>query len=409
LPNCAESIAHRAETGFGSLVPIDVTMPRLTDSMDSATVARWLIADGEPVSRGDELVEIETDKATMVWEAEDDGTLKTVVAEGETVPVGAPIALLLAAGEDPPATESRPAEPVTAPPRIRASPVPEPVTAQARIRASPVARRLAVRHGVDLTGMSGTGPGGRVIKRDVEHAVASPPPARPTPNGGETKIVPLTSSQATIAKRMVAAKAQAPDFTVTVDVDMEAAVALRRDTAVEGAAAFSYNDLVIKACASALTEHRRVNSSFVDGAVAVHERIDIGIAVAAPGTLLVPTIAEADRKSVSVIAAESRELARRGRAGSLTPAEMTPGTFTISNLGMLGVSQFTAVLNAGQAAILAVGAVRDVPVVREGLVVAGASMTLTLTADHRVLYGADAAAFLAEVRALLEQPLRLLF
>jgi pyruvate dehydrogenase E2 component (dihydrolipoamide acetyltransferase) len=371
---------------------IDVKMPRLTDSMDSATVARWLIADGEPVSRGDELVEIETDKATMVWEAEDDGTLVTVVAEGETVPVGAPIALLLAAGEDRPGIGTSPA-----------------VTAPSRIRASPVARRFAVRLGVDLSGVSGTGPGGRVIKRDVEHAVASSPQARPTPDGGESEIVPLTSTQATIAKRMVTAKAQAPDFTVTVDVDMQAAVALRQDTAVEGRAAFSYNDLVIKACASALTEHRRVNSSFVDGAVAVHERIDIGIAVAAPGTLFVPTIAEADRKSVSAIAAESRELARRGRAGSLTPAEMTPGTFTISNLGMLGVSHFTAVLNAGQAAILAVGAVRAVPVVREGLVVAGASMTLTLTADHRVLYGADAAAFLAEVRALLEQPLRLLF
>jgi pyruvate dehydrogenase E2 component (dihydrolipoyllysine-residue acetyltransferase) len=372
----------------------EVRMPRLTDSMDSATVARWLIADGEPVSRGDELVEIETDKATMVWEAEDDGTLTTVVAAGETVPVGAPIALLLAAGEDPPATENRTVRAVTDPPRIR---------------ASPVARRFAVRHGIDLTDVSGSGPGGRVIKRDVEHAVASPPQARPTPNGDETEIVPLTSTQATIARRMVAAKAQAPDFTVTVDVDMEAAVALRRDTAVEGSAVFSYNDLVIKACASALTEHRRVNGNFVDGAVAVRRRIDIGIAVAAPGTLLVPTIAAADRKSVSAIAAESRELARRARAGSLTPAEMTPGTFTISNLGMLGVSHFTAVLNAGQAAILAVGAVRGVPVVRDGLVVAGTLMTLTLTADHRVLYGADAAAFLAEVRALLEQPMRLLF
>jgi pyruvate dehydrogenase E2 component (dihydrolipoamide acetyltransferase) len=373
-------------------MPIDVKMPRLTDSMDSATVARWLIADGELVSRGDVLVEIETDKATMVWEAEDDGTLATVVAEGETVPVGAPIALLFSAGEDRPEIGTPPA-----------------ATAPCRIRASPVARRCAVRHGIDLTVVSGTGPGGRIIKRDVEHAVASPPQARPTPNGGESQIVPLTSTQATIAKRMVAAKAQAPDFTVTIDVDMEAAVALRQNTAIEGRAAFSYNDLVIKACASALTEHRRVNSSFVDGAVAVHERINIGIAVAAPRTLLVPTIADADRKSVSAIAAESRELARRGRAGSLTPAEMTPGTFTISNLGMLGVSQFTAVLNAGQAAILAVGAVRGVPVVREGLVVAGTSMTLTLTADHRVLYGADAAAFLAEVRALLEQPLRLLF
>jgi pyruvate dehydrogenase E2 component (dihydrolipoamide acetyltransferase) len=401
-------------------MPIDVKMPRLSDSTDSATVGRWLIADGEPVSRGDELVEIETDKATMVWEAEDEGTLQRLVVEGETVAVGEPIARLLAAGEDPPpgedrpasqgppASEEQPAAPASNGTSSAAMTTPPAVTAPGRIRASPVARRIAARHDVDLSQLSGTGPHGRVIKRDVEHAAASPPQVRPTPNGGETDIVPLTSAQATIARRMVAAKSQAPDFTVSVDVDMEAAVAMRQDTAVDGTAAFSYNDLVIKACASALTEHRRVNSSFVEGGIAVHERIDIGVAVAAPGTLLVPTIAAADRKSLSVIAAESRELARRGRTGSLTPAEMTPGTFTISNLGMLGVTHFTAVLNAGQAAILAVGAVRGVPVVREGLVVAGTLMTLTLTADHRVLYGADAAAFLAEVRALLEQPLRLL-
>jgi pyruvate dehydrogenase E2 component (dihydrolipoamide acetyltransferase) len=249
-----------------------------------------------------------------------------------------------------------------------------------------------------------------VLKRDVEGSAPSPSPSpgEPAPQASDTELVALTPVQATIARRMVQAKSQAPDFTVSLDVDMEAAVALRQATATEGAAAFSYNDLVIKACALALTEHRRVNGRFVDGAVAIDERIDIGVAVAAPGTLLVPTIAGADRKSVSAIAAESRELARRARAGSLTPAEMSPGTFTISNLGMLGVTHFTAVLHAGQAAILAVGAVRGVPVVRDGAVVAGTTMTLTLTADHRVLYGADAAAFLASVRALLEAPLRLL-
>jgi pyruvate dehydrogenase E2 component (dihydrolipoamide acetyltransferase) len=377
-------------------MPIEVRMPRLSDSMDSATVARWLIADGEPVRLGEELVEVETDKATMAWEAEDEGILVTLVAEGGTVRVGEPIALLLAAGEDPPARGERPAG--EAAPRAAAP----------RIRASPVARRIATRHGVDLAELTGTGPGGRVLKRDVERTVGSPAPVSPDPDGREPELVPLTSVQATIAQRMVAAKAQAPEFTVSVDVDMEAAVALRRATAVEGKAAFSYNDLVIKACACALAEHPRVNSSFVDGGVAIHDRIDIAVAVAAPGTLLVPSIAEADRKSVSVIAAESRDLAQRARAGSLTPADLRPSTFTISNLGMLGVTHFTAVLNAGQAAILAVGAVRDVPVVREGVVVAGASMSMTLTADHRVLYGADAAAFLAEVRALLEQPLRLL-
>jgi len=375
---------------------IEVKMPRLSDSTDSATVARWLVADGEPVGLGEELVEVETDKATMVWEAEDEGILVTLVAEGGTVPVGEPIALLLAAGEEPPAPGRQP--PGEAPP----------AAAPRRIRASPVARRLAARHGVELAEVTGTGPGGRVLKRDVERAVGSPSPARPAPDGREPELLPLTSAQATIAQRMVAAKAQAPEFTVSIDVDMEAAVALRQATTVESTAAFSYNDLVIKACACALGEHPRVNSSFLEGAIAVHDRIDVAIAVAAPGTLLVPTIAEADRKSVSVIAAESRDLVERARAGSLTPADLRPSTFTVSNLGMLGVTQFTAVLNAGQAAILAVGAVRVVPVVREGVVVAGATMTITLTADHRVLYGADAAAFLAEVRALLEQPLRLL-
>ena len=265
------------------------------------------------------------------------------------------------------------------------------------MKASPVAKRLAATLGVDLTTLAGTGPSGRVVKRDVEAQRAL----------GQRQ--PLTATQATIARRMVEAKTTAPDFTVTIDVDMEAAVELRAQLREAGLEPLpSLGDLVVKACAAALREHPRVNSSYASDALELHERVNVGVAVAAEGSLLVPTIYDADIKSVGQIATETRTLAQAARDGRLTPAEMANATFTVSNLGMYGVSQFPAVLNPPQAAILAVGAAEPRAVVRDGELVARKRMTITLTADHRVIYGADAAMFLASVHDALETPLKLL-
>ncbi|MDE3131355.1 MAG: 2-oxo acid dehydrogenase subunit E2 [Acidobacteriota bacterium] len=271
-----------------------------------------------------------------------------------------------------------------------------------RVKASPVARRLAQALGVDLAALAGSGPGGRIVKRDVQTAGG-------TAAVGERR--PLTATQATIARRMVEARATVPDFTVTVSVDMDRAVALRAElAALGGDRRVSLGDLVVKACAGALREHPRVNASFAGDAIELHARVNIGVAVAGVGetqSLLVPTIHDADDKSLLRIAADTRRLADAARAGRLTPAEMSGATFTVSNLGMYGVSLFTAVISPPQAAILAVGAVEPQVVVHGGGFAARDRMQMTLTADHRVIYGADAAAFLASVRERLEQPLQL--
>ena len=379
--------------------------------MVDGTIVSWLRADGDQIAVGEEIVDIETDKAIMPYQAEHAGPLRIVAQGGAVIAVGAVIGYI---GEVDPVddtaaagiggTEAAAASAAqsesasgaaTAPPASKRAAGGE---GNGRVKASPLARRLAAARGVDLASLSGSGPGGRVVKRDVEGA---------EPSGGER--VPLTTTQATIARRMVEAKRSAPDFNVTMTVDMEAAVGLRAQLR---AAAFeplpSLGDLVVKACAAALRTHPRVNSSYAQDAIELHAGVHVGVAVAAPGTLLVPTIRDADVKSLGQIAAETRALAEKARAGRLTPAEMAEATFTVSNLGMYGVSQFTAVLNPPQAAILAVGAVQQRAVVRDGQLVARHVMDITLTCDHRVIYGADAAEFLASVREQLESPLKLL-
>jgi pyruvate dehydrogenase E2 component (dihydrolipoamide acetyltransferase) len=414
----------------------ELTMPRLSDSMEEGTIIRWLVDDGAEVAKGQEIVEIETDKATMPYEADAAGTLRIGAGEGDTLAVGAVIAQVLSPGEvaAPPAGLSAPAAvaavaAVAAPPTT--APAGRPAPPARRAKASPVARRIAAALDIDLAALAGSGPDGRITKRDVEAAAggaeappatngAAPPaavedrpqaPAAPAPapgNKGEPQVVEPSRIQATIARRMAEAKATQPEFTLTVDVDMDAAVELReRFKALDGPVVPSYNDLVVRAAALALREHPRANAAFRDGRFELYPQVNVGVAVAAADALLVPTVRDADRLSLGAIARETRRLAAAAREGKLTAPELSGGTFSVSNLGMFGVTQFTAVLNPPQAAILAVGALEQRPVVRAGEVVAGHRMTMTLTCDHRILYGADAAAFLADIRAGLEQPLRL--
>jgi pyruvate dehydrogenase E2 component (dihydrolipoamide acetyltransferase) len=365
--------------------------------MEQGTIVRWLHSDGDEVDVGDELVEIETDKATVSYESELAGILQIVAAEGETVPVGATIAEVGGNGARP-----------------------------SRAKASPVARRLADSLGVELGALHGTGPGGRIVKRDVQAAspatdtpAAAPerPPDAPAPavaeqpaDGlkGEVTVTPLSSIQSTIARRMAQAKSTMPDFTLTTEVEMDRLARMRSELGeLDRCPVPSINDFVVRACALALRRHPKVNSSYRNGAVERYHRINVGVAVAAADVLLVPTVFDADKRALHEIAEQTRALAQRARDGALSPPQLAGGTFTVSNLGMFGITQFTAVLNPPQVAILAVGSLREQVRIRDGEVAAGQCMTLTLTCDHRVLYGADGAEFLSSVRTNLEQPLRL--
>ena len=380
-------------------------MPRLSDSMEEGTIVRWLKQDGERVSPGEALAEVETDKATVTFDADAEGTLRILVGEGETVPIGRPIASIVVLDE----SASAPLPPA-------------PANGARRVRASPLARRIAQESGIELSGLTGSGPGGRIIKADLETAgavtadsqteTASPPAVAPARgNKGAVTIQQLSRTQVQIAQRMAESKATIPDFTLHVEVDMQQAVALRdqlRKAARGGDVVPSYNDLVVRACGLALREHPRANAAYRDGAFELYERVNIGVAVAAEDSLIVPTVFDADRKSLLEIARESRSLADRVRQRVITPAELSGATFTVSNLGMYGVASFAAIINPPQAAILAVGELRELPVVRDGLVVPGLRLSLVLTCDHRILYGAPAAEFLARVRQLVEQPINLL-
>jgi pyruvate dehydrogenase E2 component (dihydrolipoamide acetyltransferase) len=396
----------------------EIAMPRLSDSMEEGSVVRWLVAEGAEVAAGEEIVEIETDKATMTFESEHAGTLHTAVAAGETVAVGVVIAHVLAAGEEiaPIAADAElaPAESVAAPAGLAVAPaVADNGAGKRRAKASPVARRVAAALGVELTTLSGSGPQGRIVKRDVEAAAAengagAAAPAQAAPPS-EVRFEQPSRVQATIARRMAEAKSTMPEFTLSADVDMDAAVAMRVQIKELGSEqpAPSFNDFVVRACALALREHPRANGAYRDGRFELYPRVNVGVAVAADDALLVPVVSDADRRSLGEIAVETRRLAARARDGALTAAELSGGTFSVSNLGMFGISSFTAVLNPPQAAILAVGALEQRPIARDGAPAIGHRMTVTLTCDHRILYGADAARFLADVRAGLEQPLRL--
>ncbi len=401
-------------------------MPRLSDSMEEGTIVRWLKADGDHVARGEELVEIETDKATMAYESDAEGTLKILVEEGRTLPIGEVIATV---GEGAPASGEAPApaaEPVPpAPPAQPAPPVPAAAapapehSGEERVFASPVARRIARERGIDLATLAGTGPGGRIVKADVEAAGAGAPgaaaPQAPAEGdgasgrGATTGIEP-TRTQSLIARRMSESRATVPSFTLETTVDMTTATSLReemKEAALEGELVPTVNDLVVKACAIALREQPEANGGWRDGRFERYSRVNIGVAVAAPGSLVVPTVFDADRLTLAQIAAATRLLGERVRSGEITPPELSGGTFTVSNLGMFGIRSFEAIINQPQAGILAVGAVQGRPAVLDGAVVPRMLMDLTLSCDHRALYGADGARLLERIRALLEAPLSL--
>jgi pyruvate dehydrogenase E2 component (dihydrolipoamide acetyltransferase) len=387
----------------------EIVMPRLSDTMEEGTILRWLKRDGEHVARGEELVEIETDKAAMVYESDEDGVLRILAGEGDTLAVGATIAQVGTSGESPDPQPTT-AEPVTSPPSP-ATPPPSATTARGdeRVKASPVARRVAQQRGVDLHGIAGSGPGGRIVKADVETAQAAATPSplaeRVATAKGETTIVELTRTQQTIARRMAESKATIPDFALQMEIDMEACVALRTELKrLSPEEAPTYNDMIVKACALALREHPRANGGYRDGKLQLHSRVNVGIAVATDDALVVPTVFDAERKALGEIARETRALAERVRAGTITPPELGGGTFTVSNLGMYGVRSFTAIVNPPQAAILSVGSLAPRAVALAGEIVAHHTLTVTLACDHRILYGADAARFLARIRELLEEP-----
>ena len=502
----------------------DVAMPRLSDSMEEGTILKWLKSDGDSVRRGEELVEIETDKANMTYEADQEGTLSIVAQEGDTLPVGETIARIgdapaqqqqqqaepeqqqqaqAQAAPDQPqpeAAQQREPEPAPAataeqepapqadsggaeqqpepapqaptsqpeaperpqPPAVSQPERPQPAPASngqhdgERVKASPIARRMARDMGLELGGLQGTGPGGRIVKADVEAAAKGgapapaaaepaaaapqaaaapaeapqaepaeaqpgPEPAREVPapvasgdtaasGRGDVTTQDLTRLQQTIARRMAESKATAPDFVLNIDVDMEAAVELRKQlkaAAGDDGPAPSFNDFVIKSAALALRDFPRANGAYRDGRFELYSRVNVGVAVAGQEALVVPTVFDADRKSLGQIARESRALAERVRAGAITPPELSGGTFSVSNLGMYGIASFVPVINPPQAAILGVGAMEPTPVVVDGEVAVRTRMRLTLACDHRILYGAEAAEFLGRIRQRLEQPLTL--
>ncbi|HEY7630045.1 MAG TPA: dihydrolipoamide acetyltransferase family protein [Thermoleophilaceae bacterium] len=441
----------------------DVMMPRLSDSMEEGTVLKWLVEVGGEVKRGEPLVEIETDKANMTYEADSDGVLIEVLAqEGETLPIGQVIARVGAAGEEvaggrsqdagngaqateepateteeeAPAAEEQPASeqaPATRDPRPATSGG-EAAGGNGRVKASPVARRMAREMGLELAGIEGSGPGGRIVKADVEAvaqgggtALKERPaeeeprkeqapatrdlrPATSDTDGakGEVRIQELTRLQRTVSRRMAESKATAPEFQLNMEIDMSGCVELRARLKEVADPAPSFNDMVVKAAANALTEYPRVNGAYRDGQWELYSRVNVGVAVAAQDTLIVPTIFDADKKSLGAIARDARDVITKVREGSITPPELSGGTFTVSNLGMYGIENFTAIINPPQAAILAVGALKKKAVVDDaGRVVARDMMGVTLICDHRILYGADGAEFLARVRQLLESPFSL--
>jgi pyruvate dehydrogenase E2 component (dihydrolipoamide acetyltransferase) len=387
-----------------------VTLPRLGQGMESGTIVRWLKSEGDTVEKGEPIYELDTEKVTQEVEADVGGVLlKILVTEGE-VPVGKTVAVIGEQGEELPQVEDAPVqagagtEPTPEETKPKEVPVPAeaPVAASGnggRIKASPLARRIAKERGIDLASLGGTGPEGRIVAEDVERAAVSP--ARPA---GAVERVELSALRKTVARRMTEAWA-APAFQITMSADMTRAQELRaRLVERHPDQRPTVTDVLTKICAVALMRHRDVNALYAGDAVELQPSANIGIAVATERGLLVPVIPGSERLTVAEIAAARADLVSRARDGKLQAADLEGGTFTISNLGMYGVEHFIAVLNPPQAAILAVGAIEDRAVVRDGEVAVRAMLTMTLTSDHRTIDGATAADFLRTVKEFLEEP-----
>lgn len=440
-----------------------VIMPKMGDAMEEGTLLRWLKQVGDEVAVGDPLAEIETDKVSLEIEAAEAGVLtKTYVAEGATVPIGTAIAAIGEETADIPAPAAAPAAavpaeaPAAAPVAAAASAtngraevvapvvaaaVPAPVEAVAasgeRLRASPLVKRLAAEHGIDLSTVTGSGPGGRIVRDDIAALLTGAPRVAPAPTPAAAPAPTPTAAPApaavttvaghagrpagivrdyskirrTTGRRMAESKAAAPHFYVTVEVDMVKAAELREQINAQAPdeAKVSFNDLIVKAAALALREFPNLNASHENDQLVEHPNIDINVAVAIEDGLIAPFVPDADQKSLLAIARMTKDLIGRARKGGLTLDEFQGGTFTISNLGMFDVEEFIAIINPPQAAILAVGSIKDVPVIEEGAIVPGKRMNITLSADHRVTDGAEVARFLQVVKRYLENPLTIAF
>ena len=415
---------------------IVINMPRLSDTMTEGVVAKWHVKVGDAITEGKLLAEIETDKATMDFEAfpGQEGTLLHIgVGEGEASPVDTILAVIGAKGEDISALlAGAPAEPAPAAAAVAvevreapapvAVPAPTPApaatpapTADHRVKASPLAKSLAAEKGVDLRAVTGSGEGGRIVKRDIETAAttsAATPSAAPTaavsyPSSGY-QDTPISQMRKTIAKRLSESKFTAPHFYLTMSVDMDAAIEARQALNASGDHKISFNDLVVKAVAKGLKKHPAVNSAWLGDVIRTNYDVHVGVAVAVEDGLLVPVVRHADAKSLTQISAEVKDFAQRAKTKKLQPMDWEGNTFTISNLGMFGIDQFTAIVNPPDSCILAVGGIQSVPVVKNGQVVPGNIMKLTLSCDHRVVDGATGSAFLNSVKAFLESPVTMM-
>lgn len=460
---------------------IAVEMPKMSDTMTEGVLVAWLAEEGDTVAPGDIIAQVETDKATMDLEAYDDGVLlKKVIAEGEAVPIGGLIAVLGKEGEDPsdilakyqggdgaapakapetepeaeaePEAETEEASEAPEAASTEATEAPEtptstraPVASVAdgaatseeggRIKASPLARRLAQEHDINLRSVTGSGPEGRIIKRDIEAAISAPaqpevapavaprmeapayqrPPAvAPSAEAPAYEAVRISQMRKTIARRLAQSKYTAPHFYLTIDVDMARAVDVRKQlnalAEAQGSQKISFNDIITKACAAALRQHPEVNASYLEqeGEIRQYDAVHVAVAVAVDEGLVTPVIRNADQKGLTQIAAETRALAEKARDRKLQPQEMEGSTFTTSNLGMFGIEEFTAIINPPNACILAIGGIREVPVVKDGEVVPGTRMKVTLSCDHRIVDGAVGARFMETLRGYLEEPMTLL-
>lgn len=407
-----------------------IRMPKMSDTMTEGVIAAWHKKVGDQVKSGDILADVETDKATMELENFDNGVLLYIgVEEGASVPVNAIIAIVGAAGEDyqglldaapAAAPEAKAAETAAAPaPAVAPASTPAPAAVvpasttnqDERLKASPLARKIAAEKGIDLRALQGSGDNGRIVKRDIDQMASQPATtAAASVVSGQESFTEQAVSQMrkTIARRLAESKFSAPHFYLTIDIDMEAAMAARAEINAVAATKVSFNDLVVKAAALSLRKHPKINASWLGDKIRFNQHIHIGVAMAVEEGLLVPVVRFADNKALAQIASEVKVYAGKAKEKKLQPADWEGNTFTISNLGMFGIEEFTAIINPPDACIMAVGAIRETAVVKNGQVVVGHRMKVTLSCDHRVVDGASGAEFLQTFKSLLESPVRML-
>jgi pyruvate dehydrogenase E2 component (dihydrolipoamide acetyltransferase) len=429
---------------------IVIDMPKLSDTMSEGVISKWNIKVGDQVNSGDIIAEVETDKATMDVEVFDSGTvLKIMAKEGEAVPLGGKMAIIGEAGEDISGLLDADTAPLSPKEDLKANDMTDikstnskseekssqdqkkfdPLfgdikidktvtthTEEDRLKVTPLARKIAHEEGIDLGQVKGSGPNGRIVKADIEgfdnsvaSTVAQSPVTYPDVSiAAEDKEIRVNQMRKTIAKRLAESKFTSPHFYETIDIDMKGAISARELMNASGDVKISFNDLVVKACSKALRQHPKMNSSWLGDIIRVNGGVHIAIAVAIEDGLVTPVIRNTDVKGLAQISAETRDLAKRARDKKLEPKDWEGSTFTISNLGMFGIEEFTAIINPPNAAILAVGAIRDVPVIEKGQIVPGKRMKVTLSSDHRVVDGASCAEFLNSVRNFLENPATML-